>query len=469
MPRTLLQHGTVVTMDDKLGDIAGGDVLIEDDRIAAVGRNLSATDAEVIDASRMIVMPGLVNSHIHTWEITLRGIGADWVSSRDYFGTMHGNLAQRFEAPDNYVANLLGALSQLDGGTTTIFDWCHNLRSPDMADAAIDGLEQSGIRAVFGHGTAKPMGEVPQGKHYYEIPQPREQVHRLRTGRLASDDRLVTMALAILGPDWGTYEVAEADIRLAREYGIINSAHTFGRKGKRMVPDGMVRLHKAGLLGPDHNVVHGNCFDDDELKMIIDAGCSTSATVMAEMLNCESTALLGRVERFGGVPAIGTDVDPYFAASMLLEMRRAFTHQREIDNRELFGRAAYPPKHHATTTRSALKWATLGGARALRLDHKIGSLTPGKQADIVMIRADDMNLFPSVPQGDPVHTVVMNAEAGNVDTVFVAGQIRKRHGKLTFAVERIAQLKNELLDSRARIMRAGNYQYTPAPQGTRAA
>lgn len=467
MPRTLLRQGTVVTLDDKLGDIADGDVLIEDDRIAAVGRNLSATDAEVIDAANMIVMPGLVNSHIHTWEITLRGIGADWVSSRDYFGTMHGNLAQRFEAPDNYVANLLGALSQIDGGTTTIFDWCHNLRSPDMTDAAIDGLEQSGIRAVFGHGTAKPMGRIPQGKQYFEIPQPRDQVHRLRTGRLASDDRLVTMALAILGPDWGTYEVAEADIRLAREYGIINSAHTFGRKGKRMVPDGMYRLQRAGLLGPDHNVVHGNCFDDDELKMIIDAGCTTSATVMAEMLNCESTALLGRVEKFGGMPAIGTDVDPYFAASMLLEMRRAFTHQREADNRELFALGAYPPKHHATTTRSALKWATQGGARALRLDRKIGSITPGKQADIVMIRADDLNLFPSVPQGDPVHAIVMNAEAGNVDTVFIAGQIRKRHGKLTFPADRIAKLKTELLESRARIMRAGNYDYRPAPQVAR--
>lgn len=467
MPRTLLRQGTVVTLDDKLGDIADGDVLIEDDRIAAVGRNLSATDAEVIDAANMIVIPGLVNSHIHTWEITLRGIGADWVSSRDYFGTMHGNLAQRFEAPDNYVANLLGALSQIDGGTTTIFDWCHNLRSPDMTDAAIDGLEQSGIRAVFGHGTAKPMGRIPQGKQYFEIPQSRDQVHRLRTGRLASDDRLVTMALAILGPDWGTYEVAEADIRLAREYGIINSAHTFGRKGKRMVPDGMYRLQRAGLLGPDHNVVHGNCFDDDELKMIIDAGCTTSATVMAEMLNCESTALLGRVEKFGGMPAIGTDVDPYFAASMLLEMRRAFTHQREADNRELFALGAYPPKHHATTTRSALKWATQGGARALRLDHKIGSITPGKQADIVMIRADDLNLFPSVPQGDPVHAIVMNAEAGNVDTVFIAGQIRKRHGKLTFPADRIAKLKTELLESRSRIMRAGNYDYRPAPQVAR--
>ena len=180
MARTLIKNGSMVTVDDQLGDIPGGDILIEDDKIAAVGRNLPADGAQVIDATGMVVIPGLVNSHIHTWEIALRGIGADWVSARDYFGTLHGNLTHRFEAPDNYVANLLGALSQIEGGTTTILDWCHNLRSPEMSDAAIDGLEESGIRAVFGHGTAKPLNQPQDAKPYYEIPQPRAEVHRLR-------------------------------------------------------------------------------------------------------------------------------------------------------------------------------------------------------------------------------------------------------------------------------------------------
>lgn len=466
MARTLIRNGWIVTVDNALGDIAGGDVLIEDDRIAAVGRDLAVADATTLDAAGMIVIPGLVNAHIHTWEIGLRGIGADWVGGRDYFATVHGNLAQRYEAEDNHVANLLGALSQIHGGTTTIFDWCHNLRGPDMTDAALDGLEESGIRAVFGHGTAKPLGKE-EARPFYEIPQPREEVRRLRTGRLASDDRLVTMALAILGPDWGTYEVAEADIRLAREHGMVNSAHTFGRPGKRMAPDGMYRLEKAGLLGPDHNLVHGNCLEDDELRMIVDAGCSISATVMAEMLNCERPALLGRVENLGGMPSLGTDVDPYFAASMLAEMRRAFLHQRELDNRRLAAEGRYPAEHHATTTRSALRWATIGGARALRLDHRIGSLTPGKQADLVMIRATDLNVFPSVPLGDPVHAVVMNAETGNVDTVLIAGKVVKRGGRLTFPASRIDTLKDDLLASRERVMRAGGYVYTPAPPSPR--
>ncbi|HSF07369.1 MAG TPA: amidohydrolase family protein [Methylomirabilota bacterium] len=466
MTRMLLRNGWVITMDAALGDIAGGDVLIEDDRIAAVGLHLTAEGATVLDATGLIVMPGLVNAHIHTWETGLRGIGADWVSARDYFGTVHGNLAQRYEAQDNYVANLLGALSQINGGTTTIFDWCHNLRSPDMTDAALDGLEQSGIRAVFGHGTAKPIGRQDP-RPFTEIPQPRQEIQRLRTGRLAADDRLVTLALAILGPDWGTYEVAETDIRLAREYSVINSAHTFGRPGKRMVPDGMYRLGKAGLLGPDHNLVHGNCLDDAELRMIVDAGCSISATVTAEMLNCEQPALLGRVEKLGGLPSLGTDVDPYFAASMLAEMRRAFLHQRELDNRALAEQKRYPAQQHATTTRSALRWATLGGARALGLEHRIGSLTPGKQADLVMIQSTDLNIFPSVPLGDPVHAVVMNAESGNVDTVLIAGRIVKRHGQLTFPAPRIDKLKGELLASRERVMRAGAFVYAPVAAGPR--
>jgi len=466
MTRTLVRNGWVVTLDDALGDLAGGDVLIEGERIAAVGRNLAAADAVELDASGMIVIPGLVNAHIHTWEMGLRGIGADWIGSRDYFGHVHGNLAQRYEAEDNYVANLLGALAQIDGGTTTIFDWCHNLRGPDMADAAVDGLEESGIRAVFGHGTAKPIGKR-EDRPFHEIPQPREQVHRLRTGRLASDDRRVTMALATLGPDWGTYEVAETDVRLAREYGLLNSAHTYGRPGKRMTPDGMYRLHDKGLLGPDHNVVHGNCLQDDELKMIVDAGCSVSCTVTAEMLNCERPALVGRVEKLGGTVSLGTDVDPYFAASMLLETRRAFQHQREVDNRTLWEQGRHPAAAHATTTRGALRWATLGGARALRLEHRIGSLTPGKQADLVMIRATDLNIFPSVPGGDPAHAVVMNAESGNVDTVLIGGAILKRGGRLTFPEARLEKLKADLLASRERIMREGGFAYASASPGPR--
>jgi cytosine/adenosine deaminase-related metal-dependent hydrolase len=148
-------------------------------------------------------------------------------------------------------------------------------------------------------------------------------------------------------------------------------------------------------------------------------------------------------------------------------MRRAFLHQRELDNRALADAGRYPASQHATTTRSALRWATLGGARALGLEHRIGSLTPGKQADVVMVQSTDLNIFPSVPLGDPVHAVVMSAESGNVDTVLIAGRIVKRGGQLTFPAARLARLKDDLLASRERLMRAGGFVYAPAGAGPR--
>jgi cytosine/adenosine deaminase-related metal-dependent hydrolase len=185
------------------------------------------------------------------------------------------------------------------------------------------------------------------------------------------------------------------------------------------------------------------------------------------MMNCEYPALLGRVERFGGMPAIGTDVDPYFNASMLAEMRRCFYQQRELDNVAAARAGRHPPAAHATTTRSVLRWATMGGARALRMDHRIGSLTPGKQADLVLVRTDDLNMFPSLPGGDPVHAVVMSAETANIDSVMVAGRFLKRHGRLSCPGPALRQLKTELLGVRERVMARGGYAYRPVAAGER--
>jgi cytosine/adenosine deaminase-related metal-dependent hydrolase len=412
-------------------------------------------------------MPGLVNAHIHTWEYQLRGIGSDWVGIRDYHANLHKNLATRYQARDVYLGNLLGALNQIRTGTTTIMDWCHILRDAEMTDAAIDALEESGIRAVFARGTVKPperAGEVP----YYKKPFPREEIRRLRTGRLASDDRLVTLAMAILGPDWGEYDVAVHDIRLAREYGLVNSAHTYGRKGKRVVEDGYPRLAQAGLLGPDHNIAHGNCFDEDELKIVLDAGCTITATCLTEALNYEQPAMLGRMLKFGGAPSLGTDCDPYFNSSMLWVTRHAFQEQRAMDNRSLREAGQWPAAtQHATRTRDALEWATLGGAKALQLDHEIGSLAPGKQADIVMIDTRGMNIFPALPGGDAAHAVVMYAESADIEHVMIGGRFAKRDGKLAFSAERLAKLHAELLESRLRMMREADYVYRPVSAGPR--
>ena len=450
MGRILIRAATVMSLDDALGDITCADILVDGNRIADIRPDIAAADAQVIDARGMIAMPGLVNAHHHTWETGLRGIAADWAGT-DYRDHMHYGMALRFEAEDNYAATLFGALAQIDGGTTALFDWCHNLRNSEMADASIDALEESGIRAVFGHGMAKPkpvVGTAP----YWEKPHSRDEIHRLRTGRLSDDERKVTLAMAILGPDLGTYEVACADIRLAREYGLLSSAHTWGRPGQRMVPDGMRRLAAEGLLGQDHNVVHGNNLDDGELKIILDAGCTVTATPLAEMLTADRTASLGRVAALGGHPSLGTDLAPHFSASMLPVMRHAFLHQREADNRSLAANGLWPPARHATTTRDVMAWATQGGAKALRLDDRIGTLTPGKRADLVLVRTDSMHMQGVLPAGNLAHAVVMYAESSDVDTVIIDGIIRKRAGKLCYPAKSLARLRERLLASRQGIM-----------------
>ena len=434
-----IRNARILSLDPEVGDIPKGDIVVEGGRIARIGRRLRARDARTIDASGTIAMPGFVNAHLHTWQTGIRGIAGNW-SIREYLETMHARIAPRYTAEDTYIANLVGALNQIACGATTIFDWCHNNATPAHSDAAIDGLEESGIRAVFGHGSPKPDAKegAPPFTH---VPHPRSEIERLRKGRLSSDDARITLAMAALGPDFSTYEVTEHDFRLAREYGILISAHTWGAP-TRLNRNGYRRLAKKGLLGPDHNLVHGNFLGDAELKLLVDHGVSVTVTPEVELQMSHGTPLTGRVRALGARPSLGVDVESNISGDMFTVMRMALQTQRALDNKAAAKANGAPGP--AISPREALEWATIEGARALGLEDRIGSLAPGKAADLILIDASHINLF---PVHDPVESVVFHANPSNVDTVMIGGRIVKRGGRLRY---RGLRAKQEALAGSAR-------------------
>jgi cytosine/adenosine deaminase-related metal-dependent hydrolase len=425
MTRTLIKGGMIVSMDPAIPDLPRGDVLIENGKIVAVAPSVAADGAETIDAAGMIVLPGLVNAHVHTWQSALRGVAADWTVGK-YMQSMHRGLAGHYRPEDLYIANLMGALNQLNCGSTTLVDWCHANRTPEHTDAAIEGLTESGARALFLHGSPKPDPK-PGQKHFSEVPMPRSEVERLRKGRFASRDGLVTFGIAILGPYYSIYDVTRADMMLTREFDLIASMHVSG--GQPLTPDGFKRLLQEGLIGDNMNIVHGNDMDPDDVRAIAAAGGSFSVTAEIELQMGYGDPLTGLLQDCGGLISIGSDVEPSARGDMFTAMRVTLQHERGRRIVELGNTPGGKPFDMPVTVRHALEWATINGAKMAKLDHKIGSLTPGKEADVLLLRASDINM---APVWEPVASVVMQAGVANVDTVLVAGKAVKRNGKLLY-------------------------------------
>src|SRR6185312_10368120 len=218
--RTLIKGGTVITVDPSLGDLyPTGDVLIEDGTIVEVARSIDAEDAELIDATDRLVLPGLVDTHRHTWQALFRNIGSDWTLAH-YFTGLHGTMSELYRPQDTYAGNLIGTLEALDSGITTLLDWSHNLNTPAHSDAALDALFESGSRVVFGHGAG-----FAHWAPVSALDHPADDVRRLRADRLSSDDGLVTLCLAPRGNQFATLDVTRRDYELADELGIRISCH----------------------------------------------------------------------------------------------------------------------------------------------------------------------------------------------------------------------------------------------------
>ncbi|WP_435213968.1 amidohydrolase family protein [Streptomyces sp. bgisy034] len=435
--RTVLRGGHVLSMDPDIGDLPQGDVLIEDGRIAVVRPDISA-DAEVLDMTGRIVIPGFVDTHRHTWEASIRNVAPD-ATLDDYFVDILDTFAPLYTPEDVYAANLAGALECLNAGITTLVDWSHINNSPEHPDAAIQGLAESGIRAQYAYGSAN----TSLADYWFEskIAIPGDDVRRIRGNHFSSDDGLLTMALATRGPGFCLNDVVTAEWALARELDIPITVHVaMGRLAGRF---GMVKqLNDLGLLGADTTYIHCCYLSEEEWRMVADSGGTVSIAPQVELQMGHGWPPVMTAVEYGLRPSLSTDVVTTVPGDMFTQMRAAFGAERARVNADCW-KANMPVPETMLTARQMLEFATLNGAHVAGVEDRTGSLTPGKRADVVAVDATALNV---APVHDAAAAVTLSADVSNVDTVIVDGVIRKRDGRLVADVDRARRLVQESRD-----------------------
>ena len=427
---TLIRSGAVLSMDAAVGNFARGDVLIRGSKIIEIAACIDAPDAAIIDASGMVVMPGFIDTHHHQFETALRSLLADAIlindgrpeSAANYYEWILQKFSVLYRPQDVYISELFGSLSQIDAGVTTVMDVSQIHHSPEHSDAAISALRDAGRRAAFGY--FEGWGDASKYPG---------DARRIRNEHFASDDQLLTMVMG--GEIYLPFH--EDAWALGRELGIPVALHVVGTFGMQPVFD---QLAEAGKFGPDNIFIHMTGMSDMAWKRVADAGAHISLSVPIEMQMRHGNPPLQQALDLGLQPSLSTDVECTMTADMFTQMRSAITLQRMLANDKALRGEDYPKLLSAM---DVIRFATIEGARGLKLDHKTGSLTPGKEADIILLDANAINVAPLnyVPGA-----VVTLMERSNVSTVICAGKIRKWQGSLLG--HDIAKLRAELEASR---------------------
>lgn len=410
--RLLIRGGAVLSMDDTVGDFAAGDVLIVGDRIAEVGANLTATDAVVIDATHRIIMPGFCDPHIHCWEGVLGRIIPENVpqttndpigdapsSSRSYMYAAHRLFAPACRPEDIYAGTLLSLLNALEGGITTVIDNMHNARSPEHSDAAVEALFAAGGRGI--HAVGAPRSGAWSEQHPSDVA-------RLREKYFASEDPMYGLRLFAVGFDGFDAELAEVrkdlDLWVTFDSGLENHP--------------LETYYERGWLDGRETINHANFFTRDQRQVIIDSGAQVDVCPRIETQFRFGQIPYTEWVQQGLRPGISNDNPMTYNIDMFSEMRALYLAQR-IDEHRGGARSA--------SLRDILYSATQQGADNCGLGAVVGSLTPGKKADIVLLNTGGLQLY---PPSNVISSVVQGAGIGSVDTVLVNGRVRKWNGEL---------------------------------------
>lgn len=431
----LFRGATLLSMDETIGDLTNADLLVDGDRIAAIGRALEPGDAEIIDASNAIVLPGFVDAHRHAWQGSLRQLMPNVDTLDAYVHDTHMTLAPHYRPEDHYVGNLLTALGSLDAGTTTIVDASHNARSPEHTDACLDALVDAGIRAL--HMPGKPLAGA-WAQHWPH------DLERLKAERFASDDQLLTLGL-FCTPDPAVWAFARrTGLRMLIEFLGPMAAMLDGREAE---------------LGPDQIFNHCTTLPDATWRAFADRGVRVTVDPRSDAQYALAGGMFAwqQAVDHGLRPGIGTDLETAYGGDMPSELRVAFALQRAAaQTRRYAGDAAAPTP---VRVEPLLRAATLDGARCAGLDHKIGSLTPGKQADLIVVDTSGVSLLGT---HHAAGAVVHGADRSTITDVMVAGRFRKRRGQLVDVD--LASVKRRVAASQAHLM--ASVGHVPNPLAT---
>jgi 5-methylthioadenosine/S-adenosylhomocysteine deaminase len=478
--RYIIRGGSVMSLDPQVGDFPQADVLVEGKKILDVKKNIQAGDAAVIDATGRIVMPGFIDTHHHQFETALRSFLADGILIHDNSGTAAGNttyyeyilltFAPVYRPQDVYINELFGGLSQLDDGVTTVHDVSQIHHTPQHSDAAIQALFDTGRRFAFGYFE----GAGSNGPNY-KYPQ---DATRIKQQYFSSTDQLGTMIMG--GEVYLGAPIYTQSWTIGRSLGLQIAAHILSPFAIRPILN-QLAINQGGVnnnigIGPDNLFIHMTGMSDLGWQAVHDKGAQVSIAFPIEMNMRHGMPPILKLQSLGMEPSLSVDVECTLTADFFTQMRSCMNLQRVVLNEMILLQGSAPdpvdwglpgappdvpngnpwPKPPSSlppplTTRDVLRFATMNGAKALRLDGKVGSLTPGKEADIIILDATRIDVAPlnQVPGA-----VVSLMDRTNVETVIVAGKVRKWKGQL-LDVD-LPNLRKQLEASRDYLFKAAN-------------